>query len=116
MDRELYDLCRRYNYFYRKYRDIKELSYKYHDERLKKVVVDMGCDLKMHEANLIDCIFRKLDLDKCPIEIESSKEIPCHDMSRSIYRGVGTNEEIIIKNNEKFRHALLRLQKHYMWR
>jgi hypothetical protein len=114
MDRELYDLCRRYNYFYRKYRDIKELSYKYHDERLKKVVVGLECDLKMHEANLIDCIFRKLDLDKCYIEIESSEEIPCHGMIRGICHGGCTNE-IKIKNNEKFRDALLRIQKHYMW-
>lgn len=109
MDRELYDLCRRYNYYYRKYRDTKELSYKYYDESLNDVVRKMGCDLSIHEANLIECILKKLDLDKGEVEIEAINTDACYDMFGNYYLSRGGNIKILIKNNEKFLNALQRL-------
>ena len=93
MSREMYDLCRMYKHFYKKHKDVKSWSNKYHDLHLDKAV-DMTkrqlCDVEYHIAKQI-----LKDLDVNILNVECEREY------------LGTQTVVDIKNSETFVNVLI---------
>lgn len=66
MSRELYDLCRKYKYFYKKLNILKEADDKVYDKHLKKAVASTEAELKIIKNDLSHYM---LDEAINPIEI-----------------------------------------------
>lgn len=59
MSRELYDLCRKYKYFYKKHEDVKSWDRKYHDIDLSDAVRKTELDLNRVRDDLQNVLFKE---------------------------------------------------------
>lgn len=80
MSRELYDACRTYKHFYRKYRDVQEWSHKYHDIDLSDAVNMTFIQLNESRDNLQKILFREYKV-KCT-NIDMSYDEPLIPVGR----------------------------------
>lgn len=55
-NKELYDLCRKYKYFYKKLKDLKEFKRKYYDANLTGNIVDTTNELHSIERKMFPVI------------------------------------------------------------
>ena len=66
MSRELYDLCRKYKYNYKKLNILKEADDKVYDKHLKKAVASTEAELKVLENDLcqymLDEVFNPIEI------------------------------------------------------
>ena len=76
MSRELYDLCRKYKYFYNKYRDIKKWDKKYHDVDLSDAIARTRVDLGLVEHEIQRELFRIFDVQCEEIKIRNNMDSP----------------------------------------
>lgn len=70
MSRELYDLCRKYKYFYKKHEDVKSWDRKYHDIDLSYAVMQTKLDLDGVRDDLQSGLFKEYNVICSDIEIE----------------------------------------------
>ena len=107
MSRELYDLCRRYKYFYNKNKDVESWNKKYHDIDLSDAVAITKLQVGLVEHDLLKQLFK--DMKVIPMNLETSRDIPMMDSfnGRIPYeRFVDTTSTIEIKDSMRFIHVL----------
>lgn len=76
MSRELYDLCRKYKYFYNKHQDVKRWDKKYHDIDLSEAIARTRVDLGLVEHEIQRELFRIFDVKCEEIEIQNNMDSP----------------------------------------
>lgn len=109
MSRELYDLCRRYKYFYNKHEDVKRWDRKYHDIDLSDAVATTKIQLGLVEHDILKQLFK--DMSVYPISIDISRDVPIsagrfgRDIADKI-RCLGSTSTIGIKDSERFVNVL----------
>ena len=74
MDRKLYDLCRKYRYFYNKHNDVKSWNNKYHDIDLSSAVEKTASQLSSVEDEMLKELFRVYKF--YPMSIDIDREVP----------------------------------------
>lgn len=100
-DRKLYDLCRKYKYYYKAYQEVKHLEDVYWSKYLKKVFDEVVDKLEEVENEIIFLIFSELMGERIVMDIDvdymykygSDKKIPV-DFKLNIE---GINEEFVHK-------------------
>lgn len=61
-DRKLYDLCRKYRYFYRKYSTLKEVNDEFHDKNIRSAYVDAKNELEeIHKEIIAEVLYPYLN-------------------------------------------------------
>ena len=76
MSRELYDLCRKYKYFYNKHQDVKRWDKKYHDVDLSDAIAKTRVDLGLVEHEIQMELFKIFDVKCEEIEIQTIMDSP----------------------------------------
>ena len=71
MSRKLYDLCRKYKYFYNKNKDVKEWDKKYHDIDLSDAFAKTRVDMGLVEHEIQKELFNIFDVQCESIDIET---------------------------------------------
>ena len=71
MSRKLYDLCRKYKYFYNKNKDVKEWDKKYHDIDLSDAIAKTRVDMGLVEHEIQKELFNIFDVQCESIDIET---------------------------------------------
>ncbi len=69
MSRKLYDLCRKYKYFYNKHNDVRKWNSKYHDIDLSDAVTKTKVDLGLVEHEIQMELFDVFDVMCVDMEI-----------------------------------------------
>ena len=69
MSRKLYDLCRKYKYFYNKHEDVRKWDSKYHDIDLSDAVAKTKTDLGLVEHEIQMELFDVFDVICANMEI-----------------------------------------------
>lgn len=69
-NRKLYDLCRRYKYFYKKHQDVKDWSHKYHDLDFSSMLDKTRVDVKLCQEELMMTLFDVFQLHCISMEVE----------------------------------------------
>lgn len=69
-NKELYDLCRKYKYFYKKLKDLDNFSKKYHDVDLDPFKLEVINELKLIKMEMIRVILDCFDIRISSIECE----------------------------------------------
>ena len=72
MSRELYDLCRKYKYFYNKHQDVKKWDKKYHDVDLSDAIAKTRVDLGLVEHEIQRELFKIFDVQCEEMEIQTT--------------------------------------------
>ena len=109
MSRELYDLCRKYKYFYNKHRDVKCWDQKYHDIDLSDAVAKTKIDLGLVEHEMQKELFNIFGINCGTIHMENEiADVPMDRFGRMqrphIYRRTADVEFV---NSERFIEVLL---------
>ena len=71
MSRKLYDLCRKYKYFYNKNKDVMEWDKKYHDIDLSDAIAKTRVDMGLVEHEIQKELFNIFDVQCESIDIET---------------------------------------------
>ena len=71
MSRELYDLCRRYKYYWKKVEDVKALDKKYHDLDLSSAFMVSQHQLASTEDEILMQLFRDFKVICMSVDTES---------------------------------------------
>ena len=74
MDRRLYDLCRKYKYFYNKHKDVESWDKKYHDIDLSDAVLKTATQLDCVVDEMLKELFRVYKF--YPMSINVDREAP----------------------------------------
>lgn len=82
MSRELYDLCRKYKYFYNKHKDVKSWDKKYHDIDLSDAVATTKIQLGLVENELQKALFKEFNVDCNSIEVHENVGTPMFGFGR----------------------------------
>lgn len=72
MSRKLYDLCRKYKYFYNKNKDVREWDKKYHDIDLSDAIAKTRIDLGLVEHEIQKELFNIFDVQCEEMEIQTT--------------------------------------------
>lgn len=73
-DREVYDLCRKYKHYYKKYKDVKSWNGKYHDIDLSDAVLKTKIQLNDVTDELLISLFREYGV--CCMNMEANYDYP----------------------------------------
>ena len=112
MGRELYDLCRRYKYYWKKVEDVKHLNDKYHDLDLASAISNSYGQLMETEDDMLKQLFKDFDVMCSNIEVHQDITEPNwlysrfgqHCLGRP--RIVGSEAMIEMKNSNRFIRCL----------
>lgn len=110
MNRRLYDLCRKYRYFYKKHEDVKSWNRKYHDIDLSYILEKTKYDLELVSREIQLELFNVFDVGCKDIKI--TREIPqgnysTFDAPMPQYIGnVDVHCTVEFENSEFFIHLL----------
>ena len=86
MSRRLYDLCRKYKYFYNKHQDVKRWDKKYHDVDLSDAIARTRVDLGLVEHEIQRELFKIFDVQCEGMEIQTIMDSPFGDMMDRRFR------------------------------
>lgn len=116
MDRRLYDLCRKYRYFYNKHNDVKSWNNKYHDIDLSSAVEKTASQLSSVEDEMLKELFKIYKF--YPMSIDTEREVPCavdiFSRMRIPNRYTHSNSKIEVRDAERFIKVLS--EHMYDWR
>ena len=117
MDRRLYDLYRKYRYFYNKHKDVESWNKKYHDIDLSDAVLKTATQLSSVEDEMLKELFRVYKF--YPMSIDSNREVPLvNEMSyfghKLTHRHGHSISTIEVRDAERFIRALT--EHMYDWR
>ena len=117
MDRRLYDLCRKYRYFYNKHKDVELWDKKYHDIDLSDAVLKTATQLDCVVDEMLKELFRLYKF--YPMNINIDREVPLvNEMSyfghKLTHRHGHSISTIEVRDAERFIRALT--EHMYDWR
>jgi len=109
MSRELYDLCRKYKYFYNKHKDVESWSGKYHDLDLSMAINKTNAQLKEATHDLQKGLFKEFNVI-CE-SIDTEQEMPMIPMGRfgeyTNYLGrYNSTSDVVLHNSNEFLYCL----------
>jgi hypothetical protein len=70
-NREFYDLCRKYMYFYKAYNEMKKVNEKYWTKSINYAYEDIELKLEYIEKQIMNCLFSLIIPEDAKIEIEA---------------------------------------------
>ena len=123
MSRKLYDLCRKYKYFYNKNKDVREWDKKYHDIDLSEAIAKTRVDMGLVEHEIQKELFNIFDVQCESIDIETDMFDSFEMYMRNRLWGrhdpiPHSSATIELKNGNRFLNVLSEymMQDKYVWR
>lgn len=101
-DREFYDLCRKYKYFYKSYKEVEKLKEVYWSKYVQEAYKEVKSDLDNIEKEIIDLVLDEL-LGGSNITIERDIEVnEMFDSSKPYVKGIN-----VIISDDNFANILM---------
>lgn len=106
--REMYDLCRKYKYFYKKREDLEKFHRKYHDVDLSDAIDKTNVDLKFIEDDMMVELLKSMDVNCTHMGTENEfAEEPYSFFRRGqIPICTGSTTEIRLRDSRRFIHVV----------
>lgn len=109
MSRKLYDLCRKYKYFYNKNKDVMEWDKKYHDIDLSDAIAKTRIDLGLVEHEIQKELFDIFDVKCKEMEICTTMDdsFMHHMMNRFCRYDPNSYATVEFKDSNRFLNVLV---------
>lgn len=112
--REMYDLCRKYKYFYKKREDLEKFHRKYHDVDLSDAIDKTNVDLKFIEDDMMVELLKSMDVNCTDLKTENEFAEEACSLFRD--RGVpictGSTTQMTLRDSRRF---TLVMSRYLMW-
>lgn len=106
--REMYDLCRKYKYFYKKREDLEKFHRKYHDVDLSDAIDKTNVDLKFIEDDMMVELLKSMDVNCTDLKTENefAEEACSFFRDRGVPICTGSTTQMTLRNSQRFAYVM----------
>ena len=112
-DREFYDLCRKYKYYYKAYQEFSNLKNIYWSQYMRDAYKDLEKKLSKVEEEMINCMLDSMISTTDTINIQSNVIEPDFGFSSRMSPFVNHIETMETDSPKLIRHITILLQRRY---